>query len=127
MGASTASADLVAWLQARDTGTTYLAATFGAQSAASLILASDGASILPIGGFNGSDAVPTLDGFIDLVESGQLRYVIAGQDRGSGAFGGGGGAAGSASTETTSAQIRSWVGQNCELDSSAPDTVYDCG
>ncbi|WZH36796.1 MAG: glycosyltransferase family 39 protein [Microbacterium enclense] len=127
MGASTASADLVAWLQARDTGTTYLAATFGAQSAASLILASDGASILPIGGFNGSDAVPTLDGFIDLVESGQLRYVISGQDRGSGAFGDGGGAAGSASTETTSAQIRSWVGQNCEIDSSAPDTVYDCG
>ncbi|MDQ1077291.1 MULTISPECIES: glycosyltransferase family 39 protein [Microbacterium] len=139
-----ADSELVAWLEARDTGSTYVAATFGAQQAASLILATDGASILPIGGFNGSDDVPTLDRFISLVQSGELRYVIGGEDRGAGGgatgfggtgFGGtgsaaGGGAAGSArsaSSDTASAQIRQWVEQNCTVDASAPGTVYDCG
>lgn len=136
-----ADTELVAWLEAHDTGSTYVAAAFGAQQAASLILATDGASILPIGGFNGSDDVPTLDRFISLVQSGELRYVIGGEDRGAGAgatgFGaaggtGGGGAGGSGSgrsttTDTASAQIRQWVEQNCAIDSSAPGTVYDCG
>jgi len=135
-----ADTELVAWLQSHDTGSTYVAAAFGAQQAASLILATDGASILPIGGFNGSDDVPTLDRFISLVQSGQLRYVIGGEDRGAGAgatgFGapggtGGGGTGGSGSgrattTDTASAQIRQWVEQNCAIDSSAPGTVYDC-
>jgi len=125
-----ADAELVAWLTARDTGTTYLAATFGAQQAASLILATDGASILPIGGFNGTDDVPTLDRFVSLVQSGQLRYVIGGDERGAGAGATGFGATGSgrsASTDTASAQIRQWVAQNCVVDSSAPGTVYACG
>jgi len=141
-GASrSADTELVAWLEARDTGTTYLAAAFGAQQAASLILATDGASILPIGGFNGSDDVPTLDRFLSLVQSGELRYVIGGEDRGAGAgatgFGGAGGIGGggfggtgsarSTTTDTASAQIRQWVEQNCAVDSSAPGTVYDCG
>ncbi|KTR96734.1 hypothetical protein NS220_00680 [Microbacterium testaceum] len=120
----------MAWLTARDTDTTYLAATFGAQQAASLILATDGASILPIGGFNGTDDVPTLDSFVSLVQSGQLRYVLGGDERGAGAGATGFGATGSgrsASTDTASAQIRQWVEQNCVVDSSAPGTVYDCG
>ncbi|MFV9425201.1 glycosyltransferase family 39 protein [Microbacterium sp. S1037] len=140
--AQSADSELVAWLEAHDTGSTYVAATFGAQQAASLILATDGASILPIGGFNGSDDVPTLDRFISLVQSGEIRYVIGGEDRGAGGgaagfggtgfggTGGGGGAAGSggsSSPETASAQIRQWVEQNCTVDASAPGTVYDCG
>ena len=124
-GTDTASTELVAWLEARATGSTYLAATFGAQSAARLILASDGASILPIGGFSGSDAVPTLDRFIDLVQNGQLRYVLADQERGPG--GGVRAAGGASAADTAASQIREWIGQNCVLDSSAPDTVYDCG
>ena len=112
---------LVSWLQARSTGSTYLAATFGAQSAAQLILASDGGSFLPIGGFNGTDDVPTLDAFTALVDSGQVRYVIGGDQRG------GGTSLGAASTTTASSQIRTWVTQHCATDSSAPTTVYDCG
>jgi len=112
---------LVSWLQARSTGSTYLAATFGAQSAAQLILASDGGSFLPIGGFNGTDDVPTLDAFTALVDSGQVRYVIGGDQRG------GGTSLGAASTTTASSQIRTWVTQHCATDSSAPATVYDCG
>ncbi|KEP74129.1 4-amino-4-deoxy-L-arabinose transferase, partial [Microbacterium sp. SUBG005] len=120
-GAGTADTALISWLEQKAAGSTYLAATFGAQSAASLIIASDGGSFLPIGGFNGTDAVPTLDEFVALVESGQVRYVIEGQERGGG-FG-----SSTTATSSTSAQIRDWVGQNCVIDSSAPSTVYACG
>ncbi len=123
-GGTTADTALIAWLEQNAEGSTYLAATFGAQSAASLIVASDGGSFLPIGGFNGTDAVPTLDAFIALVQAGDVRYVIEGQERGGGGFGAAGS---SSSTSTTSAQIREWVGQNCAIDTSAPSTVYACG
>ncbi|MFF7681239.1 ArnT family glycosyltransferase [Microbacterium sp. NPDC007973] len=121
-GAGTADTALISWLEQNAAGSTYLAATFGAQSAASLIIASDGGSFLPIGGFNGTDAVPTLDEFVALVESGQVRYVIEGQERGGGGVG-----SSAAAASSTSAQIRDWVGQNCAIDSSAPSTVYACG
>lgn len=123
-GAAQGGADtaLLTWLEQNAGGATYLAATFGAQSAAQLIVASDGGSFLPIGGFNGTDAVPTLDGFVSLVQSGQVRYVIDEQRRGSGGGGGGG-----SSDDSTSAQIRQWVTQNCAIDSRAPSTVYACG
>ncbi|MFS0793569.1 ArnT family glycosyltransferase [Microbacterium sp. 1P10AE] len=122
---------LLSWLETNRGGATYLAATFGAQTAAQLIVASDGESVLPIGGFNGTDAAPTLDRFISLIESGQLRYVIGGQDRvggpGGGAFGAANGSgAATSSTGTTSAQIRAWVEQNCTPATDAPTTVYVC-
>lgn len=120
-GGGAADTALLAWLESQASGSTYLAATFGAQSAAQLIVASDGGSFLPIGGFNGTDAVPTLDAFIALVESGQVRYVIEGQD------GTGTGRGQSASNDTESARIREWVGQNCAIDAAAPSTVYACG
>ena len=123
-GASTADNAMIAWLEQNAAGSTYLAATFGAQSAASLIVASDGGSFLPIGGFNGTDAVPTLDAFIALVKAGDVRYVIEGQERGGGGLGA---SSTSSSTSTTSAQIRDWVGQNCAIDTGAPSTVYACG
>ncbi|WP_298875409.1 glycosyltransferase family 39 protein [uncultured Microbacterium sp.] len=121
-GTSAADTALLSWLEQNAAGSEYLAATFGAQSAASLILASDGGSFLPIGGFNGTDAVPTLDEFVSLVKAGDVRYVIEGQER----SGGGGFGSSSASSSSTSAQIREWVGQNCAIDSSAPSTVYAC-
>ncbi|MGP2407987.1 mannosyltransferase, partial [Listeria monocytogenes] len=79
---------LLSWLETNRGGASYLAATFGAQTAAQLIVASNGQSVLPIGGFNGTDAAPTLETFISLVQSGQLRYVIGGQDRMGGPTGG---------------------------------------
>lgn len=120
------STELRTWLEAHRGDTTYLAAAFGAQTAAQLIVASGGASVLPIGGFNGTDAAPTLETFVSLVETGQLRYVIGEEDR----VGGPGGAAvgaGTASTSTVSAQIRAWVEQNCATAADAPSTVYVCG
>ncbi|OZD55813.1 4-amino-4-deoxy-L-arabinose transferase [Rhodococcus sp. 06-1477-1B] len=120
----TADTALISWLETNASGSTYLAATFGAQSAAQLIVASDGGSFLPIGGFNGTDAVPTLDEFVSLVQSGQVRYVIEGEQGGGGA--GGRGGSSSTSGTTTSSEIREWVGQHCAIDSSAPSTVYAC-
>lgn len=119
-GGTGADTALLSWLESHSTGGTYLAATFGAQSAAQLIVTSDGGSFLPIGGFNGTDAVPTLDAFVSMVQSGEVRYVIGGEQRGSGAPGS------SASTTSSSSQIRDWVTQHCATDSSAPSTVYDC-
>ncbi|MEV8359594.1 glycosyltransferase family 39 protein [Microbacterium sp. NPDC076895] len=115
-----ASSDLVAWLQENQGDTDYLVATFGAQSAAGIILATDGGSVLPIGGFNGNDAVPTLDEFQALIADGSLRYVLGTGMAGQGASTPSGG------TSTTSAQIRQWVEATCETVTDAPGVVYDC-
>ncbi|MFT4211506.1 MAG: 4-amino-4-deoxy-L-arabinose transferase, partial [Microbacterium sp.] len=115
---SGSDASLIDWLEQNRGEASYLAAAFGAQTAAQLIIDSGGQSVLPIGGFNGTDPVPTLDAFEQLVADGDLRYVIVG------GLSTGGGIAGSSGT---SADIRSWVLQNCTIASDAPsDAVYDC-
>lgn len=118
--ASTASADLVAWLQENQGEAHYMVATFGAQSAAGIILATDGGSVLPIGGFNSSDAVPTLEEFRQLVADGDLRYVLTASEPG-------GAAARDSGSSSTSAQIQAWVAENCTAATDAPsNAVYDC-
>lgn len=126
--AGTGAAATVAWLTEHQQGTAYLAATFGAQSAASLILASDGGSFLPIGGFDERDPAPTLAAFQTLVADGKLRYVIAGN----GGFGGGGGPSGGLggtdTASTAAGQIRTWVVANCTEVMDAPMSgLYSCG
>ncbi len=109
---------LIAYLREHQGSADYLAATFGAQSAAGLIIASDGGSFMPIGGFNGGDPVPTLEKFEQLVADGSLRYVIASGGAGP-VFGG--------AASGTSAQILQWVEQNCTQPSDAPTTsLYEC-
>ncbi|GAA3023700.1 glycosyltransferase family 39 protein [Microbacterium dextranolyticum] len=144
-----ASARTVAWLTAHQQGTSYLAATFGAQSAASLIIASDGGSVLPIGGFDDRDPVPTLDAFQQLVASGHLRYVLMGSSMSpaipasagtAGATGAGtthgfgartaapSGGQGGTDTSTSSGQIRAWVLASCTpVDDPAVPDLYSCG
>ncbi|MFT4230662.1 MAG: glycosyltransferase family 39 protein [Microbacterium sp.] len=116
-GTGSDDAALIAYLEENQNGASYLAATFGAQSAAGLIIASDGGSFLPIGGFNSRDAVPTLERFQQLVADGELRYVIVSSSGGSGQNSGTG----------TSAEIRSWVEDNCTQATDAPtSTLYEC-
>ena len=116
-----ASSEFVAWLRENQGGADYLIATFGAQSAAGIILATDGGSVLPIGGFNGNDQVPTLEDFEALVAGGSLRYVLGTGMAGRGASTPSGG------TSTTSAQIREWVEDTCQTVTDAPGgVVYDC-
>ncbi len=56
---------------------TWAAATVGAQNAAGYQLAI-GLSVMPIGGFNGSDPSPTLEQFQTLVDSGEIHYYVSG-------------------------------------------------
>ena len=93
---STASAELVALLQADASSYRWVAATVGANNAAGYQLASEEA-VMPIGGFNGSDPSPTLEQFQAYVAAGDVHYFIGG-----GGFGSNGGS-------NASSEIASWV------------------
>ena len=108
----------ISYLKAHRAGAKFLLATFGAQSAASFITAT-GENILPIGGFDGSDPTPTLKAFIAMVNSGQVKYVSAGENRMDG------GMNNSPATSTSSA-ISTWVKANCAVDSHSPVSLYIC-
>jgi 4-amino-4-deoxy-L-arabinose transferase-like glycosyltransferase len=132
MGGSASSA-LISYLQTNRGVADYLVATAGAQSAASIITAT-GESVLPIGGFDGSDPYPTLDAFKQLVADGKLRFVLGG---GQGGMGGPGGMPGGPGQQTgttnalanNSSAISEWVAASCTLvtDSSvSSNNLYDC-
>jgi len=63
------------YLTAHQDGRRFAFATLGGLTAAPLITRTN-LSILPIGGFNGSDAFPSLSQFKQLIARGELRYVI---------------------------------------------------
>jgi 4-amino-4-deoxy-L-arabinose transferase-like glycosyltransferase len=123
----TPSPALVSLLQGA--GTRWAAATTGAQSAASLQLAS-GVPVMAMGGFMGSDPAPTLAEFQAAVASGQVRYYVEG-----GGPGGDGprtddpGAAGFGERDVRgdSAQIRTWVQAHFTPIDVGGRTVYDLG
>lgn len=114
---------IIDYVTANRNGAKFLLATFGAQAAASYITAT-GDNILPIGGFSGSDSVPTLDAFTQLVASGQLRYVLMSSS--------GMGAASqfnSSASDTAASQIKTWVQANCTAvtaDGISSGTLYEC-
>ena len=56
---------------------TWVAAAVGSNAAAGYQLAT-GRSVMPIGGFNGSDPSPTLEEFQQLVAAGKIHWFIAG-------------------------------------------------
>jgi 4-amino-4-deoxy-L-arabinose transferase-like glycosyltransferase len=109
-GGVSTSSELAALLKA--TTGTWSAATVGAQSAASLELAS-GTAVMGIGGWSGSDAAPTLAAFTAYVAAGEVRYFIAGG-------GGGGGAGGQGNNEITT-----WVTSTFASTTVGSATVYD--
>jgi 4-amino-4-deoxy-L-arabinose transferase-like glycosyltransferase len=121
-GTSMANSALVTYLQAHRGNAKYLFAVFGAQSAAAYIT-STGQSVMPIGGFDGSDPVPTLAAFKALVTNGDLRFVQVGGQSGMGM------AATAGSVKTTANDIKSWVTSTCKpvTDSAvASSQLYDC-
>ena len=110
------SSETLTYLEQNRGDALYLVATFGAQSAAGIIIESGGQSVLPIGGFNGADPVPTRAQFQQLVTDGAVRYVLA---SGGGIRGGAGG--------TTTSQIQSWVQESCTaVTDAAASGLYDC-
>lgn len=136
-GMGGASSALISYLQANRGSASYLVATFGAMSSASIITAT-GESVLPIGGFDGSDPYPSLDAFKKLVAEGKLRFVLGGVQGGmGGGMGGPGGMPGGPGQQAgtanalagNSSEISSWVTSTCTLvnDSQvASNNVYDC-
>ncbi|MFS2032148.1 glycosyl transferase, partial [Curtobacterium sp. CT11-45] len=88
------------------------AATIGSNSAATYQLAT-GASVMPIGGFNGSDPSPTLAEFQADVAAGKIHYFIAGSV---GQSNGGSDAA---------SEISEWVESTFTASTIGGVTVYD--
>lgn len=115
---SSVNQEVIAFLQQNRGTSKYFMATYGAMSAAPYITAT-GEAVLPIGGFDGSDPVPTLDAFKQMVASGELRYVLAG----SGGMGPNGNTQGQGSI---SQSIQSWVTSNCSVTTVGGATLYDC-
>ncbi|MEU3787910.1 glycosyltransferase family 39 protein [Streptomyces sp900129855] len=103
---TTAQRKLLDYTAAHQGSAAYLFATTSWSEASPYILAT-GARVLPLGGFSGSAPSPTEARFRQLVDSGELRYVLVGGGHDVGAMFGGGG-------ETTSAaQITDWVRSAC--------------
>jgi len=113
--ASTPSSELVQTLLQGSDQYTWVAATIGANQASGYQLATD-ASVMPIGGFNGSDPSPTPDQFQQLVADGRIHYFI------SGGFGGGGPGGGS---NGTASEITSWVTSSFTSTTVGGVTLYD--
>jgi 4-amino-4-deoxy-L-arabinose transferase-like glycosyltransferase len=93
----------------------YLLATHNARDAAPYILAT-GRAVLTFGGFTGSDAVVDLDDFIEMLSSGELRFVLG--------------------LPENKPQISRYLREHCsvvELPALSPgsrragDQLYDCG
>ena len=115
---STPSAALVDRLTADADEYTWVAAAVGSMSASGYQLET-GHSVMPIGGFNGSDPSPTLAEFQQLVAAKKIHYFIGG---GSGP-GMGGGMGGNSSQP--SSQISTWVQENFTAVTVDGVTLYD--
>jgi 4-amino-4-deoxy-L-arabinose transferase-like glycosyltransferase len=100
LGATEPSADVVDALLEDADEYEWVAATVGANNAAGYQLATE-RSVMPVGGFNGSDPAPTLAEFQALVAAGRIHWFVAG--------GVGGGPGGQQGGSDEARQITEWV------------------
>ncbi|WP_426594112.1 glycosyltransferase family 39 protein [Cellulomonas sp. McL0617] len=91
----------------------WVAAAIGSQNAASYQLATQ-ESVMPVGGFNGSDPSPTLAQFQAYVAAGDIHWFIGGSG-----FGGQNGGS------SASSDISAWVEANFTAQTVDGATVYD--
>ncbi|AZG46079.1 ArnT family glycosyltransferase [Gordonia insulae] len=113
LNGSKPSAELVSMLRADADRFTWVAAAVGSNEASGYQLES-GHSVMPIGGFNGTDPSPTLEQFQKLVAEKKIHYFI-----------GGGRGFGGSDTSRPSAQIAAWVQENFTATTVGGATVYD--
>ena len=113
LNGSEASAALTALLLKDADSYTWVAATVGANNAAGYQLATE-RSVMPLGGFNGSDPSPTLAEFQADVGAGKIHYFISG-----GAFGRQSGGS------SASSEISTWVAGAFTAQTVGGATVYD--
>ncbi|HEX4787336.1 MAG TPA: glycosyltransferase family 39 protein [Actinospica sp.] len=122
---SSAQQELLSYLAKNQGGAKYLMAVMSSGDAEDYI-ADAGASVLPIGGFSGSNGYPSLAQFKAMVAQGELKYVLVSASGGTG-----GGRMGGTSSDATSS-IQSWVTSNCTSVSSSAyggssvGTLYEC-
>src|SRR5207302_664969 len=117
LSSSTPGSALVAKLRAVASRYTWVAAVVDSNSAAGYQLAS-GDPVMAIGGFNGTDPVPTLAQFQAYVRQGSIHYFISDGRRGGGFLGGG-------DSSSQASAITTWVQQNFASQTVDGVTVYD--
>ena len=117
-------APMKALLTANASRYTWVAATVDANNAASYQLAT-GASVMAIGGFNGTDPSPTLAQFERDVAAHKIHYFISGGGARGGSRNGGGFRGGGPQTSPTANSIASWVESNFTAQTVGGVTVYD--
>jgi len=108
-GAATVSKTLTNYLKAHQGSSKYLLAAVGSGTAGTIALQT-GRNVINMGGFMGSDPAPSLAKLKQLINSGQLHYVLLDSGMGGGLGGppGGGGRGGSsAATQARDAWIKS--------------------
>jgi hypothetical protein len=113
LNGSTSPAAVTKLLQTDASSYRWAAAAIGSNTASGYQLASE-QSVMPIGGFNGTDASPTLAQFQAYVAKGEIHYFIA-------SGGGGMGGAGSG----TSSAITEWVEASFTATTVSGVTLYD--
>ncbi|EST19085.1 hypothetical protein M878_43240 [Streptomyces roseochromogenus subsp. oscitans DS 12.976] len=106
---------LLAYTSAHRGSASYVFATTSWSGAAPYILAT-GAHVLPLGGFSGRVPFPSTAQFRQLIDSGELKYVVLG-----GTGRGGDGMFGESSGTTVSARITAWVESSCRR---IPNAAY---
>jgi 4-amino-4-deoxy-L-arabinose transferase-like glycosyltransferase len=119
-GASSVGSQLVSALRSNASSFRWTAATSGAQSAASLELAS-GTAVMGIGGFSNEGGNLSLTAFERYVAAEQIHYYVAAQGGGAGGAPGGGGPG----VGGSSSSIASWVKANFKTVKLGSTTVYD--
>lgn len=92
---------------------TWVAAAVGSQSAASYQLETE-ESVMPVGGFNGSDPSPTLEEFQEYVAAGEIHWFV-----------GGGGFGGQNGGSSASSEIAAWVEETFTATTVDDVTLYD--
>lgn len=104
---------LIKYLQQNREGAKFLLIVFGGMTAAPFITQTRD-NVMPVGGFDGQDPTPTLEKFKELVNKGDVKYVMLGGERNR--------------SSDMSLAIASWVMSSCTRDSAAPTSnLYRCG
>jgi 4-amino-4-deoxy-L-arabinose transferase-like glycosyltransferase len=111
-GSTTVSQAVTTLLKDGASGYRWAAATVGSESAAPLELSAR-VPVMSIGGFNGTDAAPTLAAFQKLVKAHEIHYFVG---TNADSFGGGSG---------TASQITTWVAAHYTKKTVGGLTVYD--
>jgi hypothetical protein len=112
LDATTPGTDLVKLLEADAGSYTWVAATVGSNNAAGYQLAT-GSAVMAIGGFNGTDAAPSLAQFEKYVAEKKIHYFIASSIQ-SGSSG-----------SNVAQQIATWVAAHHKSSTVDGVTVYD--